>query len=207
MDKESDKNTKEAIGSLGSDDPAIILRVIPSTPEDRRGIYDILLNSGIFHREDAECVDEMFSISLTRNSVDDYRFLSCWEVYTRDKLSTSTESDSDDIHKAPVASKLIGFACYGSEALTNRTWDLFWICVSGAARRKGAGRALLAEVQHRAAQERVRLMVIYTSSTDKYTPARGLYEALGFTREAVIPDYYADNDDLFIYTKRITRKE
>jgi ribosomal protein S18 acetylase RimI-like enzyme len=154
---------------------------------------------GIFSRSDADCVDQMFGEAYSKPGEDNYRFLSCWE----------DESTSMPIgnRQTLVNSTMLGFACYGRESLTQGAWDLFWICVSGAARRKGAGRALLAEVQHRAAQERVRLIVIYTSSTDKYAAARGLYESLGFTRTAVVPDYYADGDDLIIYTKRITRKE
>ena len=116
---------------------ATALRTTPSTPEDRQGIYDILLNSGTFGRADAECVDQMFGEALARPGDDNYCFLSCWEDQ-----------------------QLAGFACYGRESLTQGTWDLFWICVSGATRRKGAGRALLADVQQRAAQERVRLIVI-----------------------------------------------
>ncbi|MCL5996236.1 MAG: GNAT family N-acetyltransferase [Chloroflexi bacterium] len=152
--------------------------------DDCHAILDILLNSGIFNRTDAECVDQMFNEAFTKPEEDTYRFLSCWEGIT-----------------------LVGFACYGHESLTQDTWDLFWVCVSGATRRKGAGRALLTEVQHRAAQERGRLIVIYTSSTEKYTPARGLYESMGFTRTAVVPDYYADGDDLYIYSKRLAWRE
>jgi ribosomal protein S18 acetylase RimI-like enzyme len=166
------------------DQLAAVLRVLPSTLEDRRGIYDILLHSGVFGRSDAECVDQMFGEAFTRPSDDNYRFLSCWED-----------------------SELVGFACYGREALTQGTWDLFWVCVSSAARRKGVGRTLLNEVQRHAEQEHVRLIVIYTSSTEKYAAARRLYESQAFTRTAVIPDYYATSDDLYIYTKRLTRKE
>jgi ribosomal protein S18 acetylase RimI-like enzyme len=162
----------------------VATRVAPSTSDDRRAIYNILLTSGIFNRADAECVDQMFGEALEKAGEDTYRFLSCWEEGT-----------------------LVGFACYGHEALTRDTWDLFWVCVSAAARRKGAGRALLTEVEHRAAQERGRLIVIYTSSTEKYAPARGLYESMGFVRTAVVPDYYADGDDLYIYTKRLARRE
>ncbi len=160
------------------------LRIVPSTMDDRRAIYDVLLNSGVFGQSDAEVVDGMFVEAFTGPSDDNYRFLSCWE-----------------------GSRLVGFACYGSESMTQGTWDLFWICVSGQLRRRGAGRALLNDVQQRAAQERVRLIVIYTSSTEKYTAARRLYESLGFERVAVVPDYYNNGDDLFIYTKSMTRKE
>ncbi|HEY3289834.1 MAG TPA: GNAT family N-acetyltransferase [Anaerolineae bacterium] len=155
-----------------------------ATLDDRAGIYDMLLHSGIFNRTDAECVDQMFNEAFTRPSDDNYQFIACRE-----------------------GDRLTGFACYGREALTHGTWDLFWICVSGESRRKGAGRALLAEVQQRAAHEQVRLIVIYTSSTDKYAPARRLYESLGFARTAIVPDYYSENDDLYIYTQRLARKE
>jgi ribosomal protein S18 acetylase RimI-like enzyme len=161
-----------------------VLCVLPSTLEDRRGIYDILLHSGVFGRSDAECVDEMFGEAFTKPSDDNYQFISCWE-----------------------GSELVGFACYGREALTQGTWDLFWICVSGAARRKGVARTLLSEVQRCAEQEHVRLIVIYTSSTEKYTAARRLYETQAFRRTAVIPDYYATGDDLYIYTKYLPGKE
>lgn len=155
-----------------------------ATVDDRAGIYDILLHSGIFNQTDAECVDQMFNEAYTRPSEDNYQFIACRE-----------------------GDRLTGFACYGRESLTHGTWDLFWVCVSGESRRKGAGRALLADVLRRAAHERVRLIVIYTSSTDRYAPARRLYESMGFARTAVVPDYYSENDDLYIYTQRLARKE
>lgn len=160
------------------------LQVLPSTFADRGGIRDILLGSGIFSQGDADTVDEMFVEAFNKPSDDNYQFLSCWNE-----------------------SQLAGFACFGRESLTQGTWDLFWVCVSSAARRMGVGSALLREVMRRAAQEHVRLMVIYTSSTDRYAPARALYESHGFERAAVIPDYYAAGDDLLIYTQRIGREE
>jgi hypothetical protein len=112
--------------------PAInTLSVESTTLDDRRGIYDILLTSGIFNQSDAECVDQMFGEAFTKPG----------------------------------------------------------------------------DVQRHAALEHVRLIVIYTSSTDKYGPARRLYESMGFTRTAVVSGYYAENDDLFIYTQRLARKE
>lgn len=169
----------------GQPSPPLALWVEPSRPEDRRGITDLILASGIFGRGDADCVDGMFADAMNRPSEDGYRFVSCWEG------------------GAGAPARLIGFACTGREALTRGTWDLFWVCVEPASRGKGAGRALLAEVQRLAAADRARLMVIYTSSTGPYAPARRLYESQGFARAAVIPEYYAAGDDLFIYTKRL----
>ena len=160
------------------------LRIAPSTPDDRRDIYKLILNSGIFGQADADCVDGMFAEAMSKPSEDGYRFLSCW-------------SDT------PTQDQLIGFACVGRESLTKDTWDLFWICVDRVARGRGAGRALMEETQRLAISEGGRLMVIYTSSTEPYAAARRLYEAQHFAPTAVVSDYYAEGDDLRIYTKRL----
>ncbi len=155
--------------------------VRPSNFDDRQAIYDVLMRSEVFGRADAECVDAMFLETWQSPPREDsYRWLSCWHD-----------------------GRMIGFACYGPESLTDRTWDLFWICVSSEARGRGAGQALIAAAESQARQAGGRLMVIYTSSTPKYAPARRLYERAGFARVAVVPDYYAEGDDLNIYWKRL----
>ncbi len=98
---------------------------------------------------------------------------------------------------------VLGFACYGIESLTHGTWDLFWICVRPQARGAGVGRALISEAVRCAQQENGRMMVIYTSSTEPYAPARKLYMAAGFAQIATIPDYYTDGDSLQIYRRRL----
>ncbi len=161
------------------------LDVRPATFDDRAAIYDILMQSRIFGKADADCVDEMFLETWTkrRDDADNYRWLLCW---------------SDD--------RPVGFACYGTESLTEDTWDLFWVCVLPEARGKGVGRVLMIEAEEHARKDKGRVMVIYTSSTDRYAAARRLYEGAGFTRKAVVPDYYSDGDDLNIYWKRIQKK-
>ncbi|MGQ9815215.1 MAG: GNAT family N-acetyltransferase [Candidatus Roseilinea sp.] len=173
------------IMTVPRDRESAVLRVVPSAPDDRSAVRNLILDSGVFSSSDANCVDEMFLESLRQPSDDNYRFLSCWDL------------------SAPLSPRMIGFACCGREALTKGAWDLFWICVDRAARGKGAGGMLLTEAQRLAIQDGARLMVIYTSSSDIYAPARRLYESQRFTRVAVVPDYYADGDDLFIYTKRL----
>jgi ribosomal protein S18 acetylase RimI-like enzyme len=150
--------------------------------DDRDAIRDILLTSGIFEQSDAECVDEMFVETWRTPRPDSYRWLRCTDA----------------------AQRVIGFACYGTESLTQDTWDLFWICVRPEARGLGAGRLLIDEAVQRAQRDGGRLMVIYTSSTDAYTAARRLYVAAGFAQNATIPDYYKDGDSLHIYWRRLS---
>lgn len=160
--------------------PAGTVLVRAAAPDDRTAICNVLINSDLFGSSDVECVDAMFVETWERPQPDGYRWL-----------------------VAEDAGAVIGFACYGPESLTQDTWDLFWICVASSARRRGAGRALLQAALHDALAHHARLMVIYTSSTPPYAPARRLYAALGFRHVATVPDYYRDGDDLNIYWKRL----
>jgi ribosomal protein S18 acetylase RimI-like enzyme len=154
--------------------------VRPMQLDDRASVWDILMTSGVFVETDAVCVDEMIQETWDTPRVDGYKWLACCQ-----------------------GERMIGFACYGTESLTQDTWDLFWICVRPEARGHGAGRALMAEVEAQVRAANGRVMVIYTSSTPTYAPARRLYEGAGFTRQAVVPDYYRNGDDLNIYWKRL----
>lgn len=156
-------------------------RVLPSAVEDRPRIREIILSSGLFKSEDAECVNEMFGLALAKPTPDNYRFISGW-----------------------LNGGMAGFACYGWESLTHGTWDLFWVCTLPAARRRGVGSALVAEAVRVARAEGGRLMVIYTSSTPPYATAHKLYRSHEFVQTATIPDYYNAGDDLHIYTRRLS---
>lgn len=169
---------------------AASLTVAEASPNDRQPIYDLLMSSGVFGRDDAECVDEMFrstAAALEANPhADTYLWVTCY-----------------DLENGNEPNALLGFACFGTESLTHGTWDLFWICVAPAARGKGVGGQLMNDVVKRAQQAQARLMVIYTSSTEPYLPARRLYESQGFSRVSIVEDYYRDGDHLYIYSKRL----
>ena len=174
--------------------------VRPATPEDRAAIYDVLMTSGVFGRVDAECVDEMFTgtrVALSANAdADTYHW-----------LVAQAQEVVQDATSTPTNSSIIGFACYGTESLTQGTWDLFWVCVRPEARGMGVGRALLEDSVAGAKAKGARMMVIYTSSTPAYGAARAVYEACGFSRAAVVSNYYDDGDDLHIYTRRLKSQE
>lgn len=73
-----------------------------------------------------------------------------------------------------------------------------------AAQGRGIGRALLGRVEAEVQARGGRLLLIETSSTPAYAPARRLYESCGYCREAVIHDFYAPGDDLIIFWKELT---
>lgn len=68
---------------------------------------------------------------------------------------------------------------------------------------RGIGHALLARVEAEVQARGGRLLLIETSSTAPYAPARRFYEASGYHYEAVIHDFYTPGDDLIIFRKEL----
>ena len=97
----------------------------------------------------------------------------------------------------------MGYACYGPRALTDRTYDLYWIAVGPKARRGGVGRILLRAVEQDIRKLGGRLLIVETSGLPKYEPTRAFYLATGYMLEATLKDFYTDGDDLVIFTKRL----
>lgn len=97
----------------------------------------------------------------------------------------------------------MGFACFGPHALAEGVWDLYWIAVDPGTRERGIGRALLAEMEAMVASQHGRLILIETSGTPAYEPARRFYEACGYRYQAVIHDFYSPGDDLIIFGKTL----
>jgi len=96
--------------------------------------------------------------------------------------------------------RLLGYSCFGERALTEGTYDLFWIAVDPSARRLGAGKALMRATESEVQKRGGRLLVVETSGLDKYESTRTFYDAAGYEKEAVIRDFYKPGDDLVIFT-------
>jgi GNAT superfamily N-acetyltransferase len=136
------------------------------------------------------------------------------EVFTEEEITTVDELWRDYLNRGAQASgyyflvdrlrgRVRGFACYGPRALTEGTFDLYWIAVDKKKHGKGVGKALLHVVEEEIRQMGGRLIVVETSGLDKYTPTRGFYESAGYTLEARLRDFYRLGDDLVIYTKHL----
>ena len=95
---------------------------------------------------------------------------------------------------------LVGWICWGPTPCTVGTFDLYWIVVDTAWQGRGAGGALVAEME-RQLSGKARLIVVETAGRDDYAPTRAFYAARGYHVGATIPDYYADGDDLVTYVK------
>jgi ribosomal protein S18 acetylase RimI-like enzyme len=103
---------------------------------------------------------------------------------------------------ATVDERLVGWICWGPTPCTLGTYDLYWMAVDPAAHSAGIGTALLREMEGRLAGS-ARLIVVETAGRPDYRPTCAFYEARGYRRAAVIPDFYAPGDDQVIYVKAL----
>jgi GNAT superfamily N-acetyltransferase len=101
-------------------------------------------------------------------------------------------------HDTPV-----GFAYLAPTAMTDRTWELWWIAVDPVAQGLGFGRQLLIWAEARVEALNGRLLLIETSSTAIYEPTRIFYQRCDYHAWATIPDFYADGDGKVIFGKRM----
>jgi ribosomal protein S18 acetylase RimI-like enzyme len=127
-----------------------------------------------------DCVKELWSAYRDKGETSGYSFLVCRN-----------------------GERTLGYACFGSHPLTEGTFDLYWIAVDPHAQGFGVGRALLGRVEADAQAQGGRLLLIETSDTPLYAPARRLYESSSYHCEATIRDFYAPGDNLLIFAKSL----
>jgi len=144
-------------------------------------IHAITAGTSVFNAEEVACVDELWGEYQAQGAEGSgYYFL--------------VEKEGDQVR---------GYACYGPRALTDRTFDLYWIAVDPQARGGGIGKRLLAATEEAVRKLGGRLLIVETSGLPKYEPTRGFYLATGYVLEATLKDFYRDGDDLVIFTKRL----
>jgi GNAT superfamily N-acetyltransferase len=100
--------------------------------------------------------------------------------------------------------EILGFAYYAPAAMTDRTWYLYWIAVTKQIQAKGIGTKLLKHVEQDIAARRGRILLIETSSLPHYDLTRQFYVKHHYVQAAVIADFYADGDDLVVFSKRFS---
>jgi ribosomal protein S18 acetylase RimI-like enzyme len=135
-------------------------------------------------------------------------------VFTSDEIEVVKElveqevgnGDQDDYHSfvARENGQIVGFVCYGPTAMTQGTYDLYWIFVDPEEQHTGVGRALLAEIEKAVVAAKGRMLVAETSSTRPYLPARRFYLKHGFRRAGQVKDFYRPGDSRVVYVKRFS---
>ena len=155
--------------------------ILVATKEDGQQIHKINATTTVFNQEEVECVDEL------------------WELYQAE----GPEGSGYYFQVAREGEQVLGYTCYGPRALTDRTYDLYWIAVDPNARGGGIGKKLLAAAEEAVRQLGGRLLIVETSGLPKYEPTRAFYHATHYLLEATLKDFYSDGDDLVIFTKHL----
>lgn len=151
----------------------------PPQPSDAPDIERIAAETDAFSPADIAIVRELLDAYLHPEPRDNYSFI----VYRNGTHS------------------VIGFACYGPTPLTDRAWDLYWICVDRTYQKNGIGTILLRQVEEEVCNRGARAIYIETSDSETYQAARDFYERNRYETMAHIDDFYAPGDGKVIYRK------
>ena len=98
---------------------------------------------------------------------------------------------------------VLGFAYCEPERITDGTYNLLAIAVEPMRQGGGIGQMLVHAVEAAAKAMHARLLLVETSSLPEYERTRSFYAQLGFVREAVIREFYAEGEDKVVFWKRL----
>ena len=157
----------------------------PPMPADACAIERIAQEVGIFTPDEIHIVREMLDAYFHPEPRDDHAFI---------------------VYRNGNANSVAGFACFGPTPLTDRVWDLYWICVDRAQQCNGIGSVLLAQVEQDLCARGARAIYLETSDSEAYRAARSFYESHGYERLACIDNFYAPGEGKVIYRK-VLRKD
>ncbi|NLI75590.1 MAG: GNAT family N-acetyltransferase [Candidatus Riflebacteria bacterium] len=158
--------------------PAGQMTVRALRPVDRDPIEKILRGTGFFHEDEVLVALELVDEALHKPHQQDYFF-----------------------GVGEVDGRVAGYVCYGRRDMTVHTWDLFWVAVDATLQKRGTGRVLMNWAEERMREQGCRVVIVETAGRPQYEPTRAFYLRIGYQEEARIKDFYADGDDLVIYTK------
>lgn len=154
------------------------LKILNLKKEDLKNLKILLNDLNTFNKLEIKIALEMACEYLNKKSKADYKFL--------------IAKENGD---------LAGFVCFGPTPLTKSTYDLYWIAVSKKYQRKSFGSILLKVCEEKVKENGGKLLVIETSSTNKYKKARKFYEKFGYKKITEIKNFYKPKDDKLIYIK------
>lgn len=156
-------------------------RIRQLDPRDRSRIEEAVVSSGNFNDVEIETALELVDEAIKEGDASGYIFavLECGESH-------------------PTVQ---GFACYGPTPLTQGVYDLYWIVVDRATRKKGNGRYLLEYVEREVKKQGGRMLLIETSSQESYGETIRFYEKNRYQLAARIKDFYRIGDDKLVFSK------
>ena len=155
------------------------MKIRPIVANDRQVVLELIHLTGLFTKEEEQVAMEVIDVCLTKSGQQDY-------------IIVVIENEQGAI---------AGYMCYGPTPMTEGVVDLYWLAVHPGKHRQGYGKALIQWLEKVVQEKKGRLIVIETSSRDKYAATRNFYQRLGYVENARIRDFYCPGDNLLIYCK------
>jgi ribosomal protein S18 acetylase RimI-like enzyme len=152
----------------------------PTAPADSPALIELAAATGVFKPHEMTALGEV---------LDDYHAAN----HAQGHRSITYEH----------AGQILGFAYYAPAAMTDRSWYLYWIAVSKQTQARGIGGKLLKQVEDDIRATGGRILFIETSSLPHYELTRKFYLKQQYSQASVLPDFYADGDNLVVFSKRL----
>jgi len=105
-----------------------------------------------------------------------------------------------DVEDNPIA-----IAYCAPERMTEGTSNLLLIAVHEDHQGQGIGSNLIADIEDRLRKAGQRILLVETSGMPAFERTRAFYGTCGYTREAMIRDYYAEGDDKVVFWKKLVQ--
>ena len=147
-------------------------------PADRDIVREIVRSSGFFSPEEISIAVELVEERLEKGEKSGYFFLF-----------------------ASQAGRVGGYSCFGPIAGSLYSYDLYWIAVHDALRRRGIGKDLLSNSESIIRQRGGKHVYIETSSRPQYETTLAFYLDNGYRKAAFLEDFYAPKDSKIILLK------
>lgn len=152
----------------------------PAEPEDTETLLEMTAATGVFKPMEVDTLREV---------------LDAYHEYNRE--------GGDRCHVIERDGEIAGFEYHALEAMTDRSWMIWWIVVRPDLHGKGLGKKLMRFAESDALESGARIMFLETSSLPSYEPTRQFYLALNYEITGQIRDYYSDGDDMVFFRKRL----
>jgi GNAT superfamily N-acetyltransferase len=98
---------------------------------------------------------------------------------------------------------VLGFAYCEPERMTDGTYNLLAIAVDPDRQGGGIGQLIVGSVEKAVHDLGGRVLLVETSSLVEYERTRAFYDQLGYSREAVIREFYAQGEDKIVFWKHV----
>jgi ribosomal protein S18 acetylase RimI-like enzyme len=156
------------------------MRIRPALAADTTALKALTAGTGVFKEHEVEVLQEV---------LDDY--------HARDPESQHVAIVAED------EGRIVGYAYYAPDIMTDRTWSLYWIAVARDIQAKGVGSTIMRYVEEDVRRRDGRLLLLETTSLPHSELTRRFYKKQGYAIAGTVKDFYADGDDMVIFRKRL----